>query len=85
MTALIYLQIIPGIVMTGTLPTFFKIPITQQLVTAIEVGMHPAQPTTVAVHLPELPPNLRWRGMKPLDNRQQFLRYYEAFKAIIGI
>jgi hypothetical protein len=84
---LICSQIIPGIVMSGTLPTFFKIPVTRQLVTAIEFGHSPAHMTKVAVHLPYLArPNLSLReGMKPLDNRQQIMRCYEAFKAIIGI
>ena len=82
---LIYSQIIPGIVMKVTI--FFKIPVTQQLVTAIMHGQYPAEPTIVAVHSPDLPqPNLSWsEGIEPLDNRQHILKCFEAFKAIVGI
>ena len=82
---LIYSQIISGIVMKGTLSIFFKIPVTQQLVTAI---MHPAEPTIVAVHSPDLPqPNLSWsEGMEPLDtDRQHILKCFKTFKAIVGV
>jgi hypothetical protein len=84
---LIYSQIIPGIVIKGILPIFFKTPVTQQLVTAIMHGQYPAEPTIVAVHSPDLPqPNLIWsEGMEPLDNRQHILKCFEAFKAIVGI
>ena len=80
-------QIIPGIVMSGTLPIFFKIPVTQRLETAIGCGETPAHMTTVAFHAPSFArPKLCWyEGMKPLDNRQTIMRCYEAFKAIIGI
>ncbi|KAF8521946.1 hypothetical protein BU17DRAFT_75382 [Hysterangium stoloniferum] len=80
-------EVIPGIVMTGTMPIFYKIPVTTQLEAAILHGTYPVTPTIVAYHIPETPrPNRRWReGMKPLDNRKHILRCYEAFKAIIGI
>jgi hypothetical protein len=73
--------------MSGTLPTFFKIPVTQQLVTAIGRGEPPAHMTAVAFHPPSLarPKLCLDEGMKPLDNRQQIMSCYEAFKAIIGI
>jgi hypothetical protein len=71
--------------MTGTLPTFFKMTVTKEIVEAIGRGY--VCSTTVDFHSPNLPrPNHCWsEGMKPLDNRQQILKCYEAFKAIIGI
>jgi hypothetical protein len=82
-----HLQVIPGIVMTGTTPIFYTIPVTDQLVTAIRQGTYPPTVTEVSVHIPDIPsPERRWsEGMKPLDNRQHILKCYEAFKKVIGI
>ena len=80
-------QVIPGIVMAGTYPTFYKIPVTSQLVYNVRNGLYPDQPTIVTFHRPEVPrPNRRRsEGMKPLDSRAIILRCYEAFKTIVGI
>lgn len=77
----------PGIVMAGTSPTFFKVPVTQELVTYVQHGTYPPTPTVVAYCFPPLPhPGRRRRdGMKTLDNRRQILSCCEAFKAIVGI
>lgn len=42
-------------------------------------------PTTVYAHIPNVPkPSQRYReGMKPLDNRRNFLACYEAFKPFV--
>lgn len=73
--------------MTGTTPTFYKVPVTAQLVNAIRHAAYPHEPTVITVHIPQIArPNRRWsEGMKPLDNREHILKCYEAFKAIIGI
>ncbi|KZT20273.1 hypothetical protein NEOLEDRAFT_1165115 [Neolentinus lepideus HHB14362 ss-1] len=78
---------IPGVVLVGTTPTFYKIPITAALVRNIRHGTYPPEPTIVSAHVPVLPrPNRRYsEGMKPLDSRQAILRCYEAFKDIVGI
>jgi hypothetical protein len=72
----------PGIVMAGTSPSFFKIPITQTLLTHIAHGTCPQEETQVTFY-PALPDHSG--GMKPLDNRLEILRCFEAFKAIVGI
>ena len=58
-----------GIMLTGTSPTFFKIPVTLELNEAVQRGNYPANPTVVAMHLPEIPrpANRLTEGMKPLD------------------
>jgi len=80
-------KVIPGIIMTGTSPTFYKIPVTTQLEYNVRHGLFPSQPTRVAMHQPTVPrPNRRWsEGMKPLDSRSEILKCYEAFKAVVGI
>ena len=76
----------PGIVMVGTSPIFFKIPITQTLTTHIGHGTYPPEETRVTFCYPPVPrPGHRYNeGMKPLDNRQEILKCFEAFKVIVG-
>ncbi|KAJ7176643.1 hypothetical protein C8R46DRAFT_890208 [Mycena filopes] len=78
-------SVIPGIVMTGTFPTFCKIPVTEELVGCVERGDYPSSPTTVSVHIPSVPrPNRRlYEGMVPLDHRRIILECFEAFKAFV--
>ena len=81
------MQVMPGIVLIGTTPTFYKIPVTTGLVRHVAEGTYPPEKTIVFAHIPEVPrPNRRWsEGMKPLDNRAVILSCYEAFKRIVGI
>ncbi|KAJ6465496.1 hypothetical protein C8R47DRAFT_1154835 [Mycena vitilis] len=78
-------MLIPGVLLDGTSPTFYKIPLTEELVRCVERGEYPETPTIVAVHIPDLPRPHRQRleGMKPLDNRRIILECYEAFKTCI--
>jgi hypothetical protein len=74
-------KVMPGIVMNGIMPTFYKIPITAELVTAVEAGENPEQETIVYAYLPEVPrPE---EGMRPLDNRYIILSCFEAFKQFL--
>jgi hypothetical protein len=77
----------PGIVMVGTSPMFFKIPITQALSTHVHHGTYPLEETYVTYCYPPIPhPSCQYsEGMKPLDNRCEILKCYEAFKVIVGI
>ncbi|KAJ7704344.1 hypothetical protein B0H17DRAFT_1224328 [Mycena rosella] len=77
--------VVPGILLVGTSPTFYKVPLTEEFVRCVERGEYPNTPTIVAAHLPDLPrPHRRWgEGMKPLDNRHIILKCYEAFKAFL--
>lgn len=78
-------KIMPGITMKGTMPTFYKIPVTTELVRAVQLGEYPAQETIVYAHLPPVPrPARRYNeGMKPLDNRHIILSCLEAFKQFL--
>jgi len=75
-------KVMPGIVMDGTMPTFYKIPITAELVRAVESGERPEQETVVHAYVPEVPTKVPRpeEGMKPLDNRYIILSCYDAFK-----
>ncbi|KIL00813.1 hypothetical protein PAXRUDRAFT_540334 [Paxillus rubicundulus Ve08.2h10] len=77
----------PGIVMVGTSPAFFKIPVTQTLSTHIRYGTYSPEEIRVARCYPPVPRPARRRseGMKPLDNRREIFKCYEAFKVIVGI
>lgn len=73
--------------MAGTMPTFFKNPVTQTLAEHIAYGTYPSAETVVTYCYPPVPrPASRYsEGMKPLDNRREVLRCFEAFKVIVGI
>jgi hypothetical protein len=74
-------KVMPGIGMNGSMTTFYKIPVTAELVRAVESGEHPEQETVVHAYRPEVPrPE---EGMKPLDNRFIILSCYEAFRKFI--
>lgn len=78
-------KVVPGIIMTGSSPTFYRIPITAELADAVSLGVYPASPTVVYAHLPVLHrPGLRQtEGMRPLDNRYCILGCFEAFKRFV--
>jgi len=80
-------RIIPGIVMAGTSPTFYKIPVTTDLEYAVINGLYPENPTQVSKYQPAVPrPSRRWsEGMRPLDARREVIQCYEAFKVVVGI
>ena len=80
------MKVMAGITMTGTSPAFFKVPVTSELIQAIQRGQYPARPTTVALHRPDIPrPAHRLReGMRPLDNRLSMLACFEAFKQFVN-
>jgi hypothetical protein len=71
-------KVMPGIVMDGTMPTFYKIPITPELVTAVESGEHPEEDTIVHAYRPEVP--RAEEGMRPLENRSIILSCFGAFR-----
>ncbi|THU95943.1 hypothetical protein K435DRAFT_665350 [Dendrothele bispora CBS 962.96] len=77
-------KVMPGIMMVGTAPTFFKIPVTEQLVYHVRHGTYPPQSMLVIYCCPPLARS-HSEGMRPLDNRQPILSCFEAFKPIVGI
>ncbi|KAF9024647.1 hypothetical protein BDZ89DRAFT_1162142, partial [Hymenopellis radicata] len=80
-------KVMPGIVIAGTSPTFFKIPVSKTLATHIRGGTYPPDITTVTFCQPPVPrpAQRRMEGMVPLDSRRQILSCYEAFKTVVGI
>jgi hypothetical protein len=71
-------KVMPGIVVDETMPTFYKIPITSELVKAVESGERPEEETIVHAYRPEVPrPE---EGIRPLDNRFIILSCFEAFR-----
>ena len=76
---------VPGIVLIGTTPTFYKIGVTTALIDAIETASYPSDESIVHKLIPPVPrPELlRSGGMKPLDNRAFLLGCFEAFKKFI--
>jgi hypothetical protein len=78
-------KMIPGIIMAGSTPTFYKIPVTQDLVYAVETGQYPEKPTIVHKLIPPVADlnRLVHDGMRPLNNRDVILRCFEAFKRFV--
>ncbi|KAI6013057.1 hypothetical protein PISMIDRAFT_118585 [Pisolithus microcarpus 441] len=74
-----------GIVMIDTHPTFFKIPVTKELIQAVQRGQFPSTPTVVSMHLPTLPRPAECvrEGMRPLDNRRIIIACFEVFKQFV--
>lgn len=79
-------KVMRGTTLKGTSPTFYKIPVTTDLVAAVQRGEFPESETVVHAHIPAIPrPARRWtEGMKPLDNRKIILSCYEAFKQYVS-
>jgi len=80
-------QIIPGITMVGVVPTFYRIPVTTELVRHVQAGAHPLEKTTVQRCIPPVPNPLSYldEGLVPLVNRVTVMQCFEAFKAFIGM
>jgi len=70
--------------MAGTSPSFFKIPVTETLSSHIYAGTYPPCETCVSYCYNPVPARRRYEGMKPLDNRLEILKCYEAFKVFVG-
>ena len=77
-------DIIPGIIMVGTMPKFYKIPVSIELVDAVRDGTFPELETVVRSFTPPIPPVLQYtEGMQPLDNREAILSYYAAYRHFV--
>ena len=67
--------------MNGIMPTFYKIPVTPELITGVEAGEQPEQEAVVYAYRPEVPrPEER---MRPLDNCPIVLSCFEAFRQFL--
>ncbi|VDC07733.1 unnamed protein product [Peniophora sp. CBMAI 1063] len=74
-------KVMPGIVLRGASPTFFKIPVTADLVRHVQRCERPSQETVVSAHTPLVP--LPDEGMVAPDNRRIVFRCFEAFRSCI--
>jgi hypothetical protein len=80
-------EIVPAILMVGTYPVLYKIPVSTELSRSIASLSYPAVETVVTKCSPAVPrPRARYvEGMRPLDSRAVILRYLEAFRRHIFI
>ena len=80
-------EVIPAILMVGTYPVFYKIPVSTELDLSIGSLSYPETETVVTKCSPKVPrPDERYgEGMRPLDNRDIILRYLEAFRRHVFI
>ena len=73
---------IPAIIMIGTRPIFYKIPVTQALSDAVARAQYPAFHTTVFKCTVNPLSRCQSDGMEALEFRQDILKHYNAFKAV---
>jgi hypothetical protein len=72
---------IPCIAIVGTRPFFYKVPVTQQLSSGVELGTYPPQPTVVTRCAPPFPYRMA-EGMVIPEYRRTALEYFNAFRAV---
>jgi hypothetical protein len=75
-------RMIPGIIMRGNLPIFYKFNITQDFVDCVRLGRRPAAVTKVFRHVPVYPDGFDF-GMFPSRNRRVALECLEAFRTFV--
>jgi hypothetical protein len=80
--ALVVAWNMPGIIMQGTCPTFYRINITQDLMNSVRMGQRPNVVTNLFRHMPMLP-DLPELGMIAPLNRRVILQCYEAFRGFV--
>jgi hypothetical protein len=70
--------------MSGTAPTFYRIPVTEELVDAISCAQHPPNQIVVDKLVPPVPHlhSYMLDGIIPLENRRIVIQCLEAFKQV---
>ncbi|KAF8069840.1 hypothetical protein FPV67DRAFT_1484990 [Lyophyllum atratum] len=77
-------HIVPGLIMSGTMPVLYKIGVTAELVESVQTAQVPPTATEVQrLVLPVEGPVSVQEGMIPLENRKVMLACLEAFKALV--
>ena len=74
-----------GITLAGTAPTFYKIPITSDLLQSVTTAQFPSQKTIVHKFIPPVP-NMQYflrEGMVPLENRYICFQCFEGLKTLL--
>ena len=71
--------------MVGTAPTFYKIPVTEEILISLATSQYPLQAITVEKLVPPVPfpGRLANDGMKPLVNRRIIFQCFEAFRQFV--
>ncbi|KAJ7709498.1 hypothetical protein B0H17DRAFT_1190703 [Mycena rosella] len=79
-------KVFAGIVMFGTGPIFYKIPISSELVTAIDRAQYPPNATVVSKLVPPVPDLYQYleEGMVPLENRRVVFQCLAAFRQFVA-
>ncbi|KAI9229344.1 MAG: hypothetical protein DHS80DRAFT_14113 [Piptocephalis tieghemiana] len=73
----------PCIIMVGSSPVFFKIPVSASLSKAVQHGTYPSEPTIIERFDPLFGLRRRSSGMEPIDNRTRVLKCFKAFKHFV--
>ncbi|KIL66756.1 hypothetical protein M378DRAFT_9825 [Amanita muscaria Koide BX008] len=76
-----------GITMVGASLIFYKIPITQALITAVITGQYPAQSTIIQRFVPPVANLIHYArdGMRPMGNRLIVFQCLEAMRALMDV
>jgi hypothetical protein len=74
-----------GITMVGTTPTFYKIPVTDEIFISLATAQYPPKVTTVKKLVPPVPfpERLANNGMKPLVNKHIISQCFKAFRQFL--
>lgn len=74
--------LMPGIIMVGTAPIFYHIPVSPQFLEALITSTYPKEETVVLRFVPPVANKVTYpsEGMRPLANRHIVLQCFEAFK-----
>ncbi|TFK58288.1 hypothetical protein BDN72DRAFT_966385 [Pluteus cervinus] len=81
--------VFPGLTVIGSVPIFFKIPVTQDLVMAVNTGHYPSEPTNVQIIIPTAAVTEETGKVKlqldlsDLEMRRNAFRYLEAMKTFL--
>ncbi|KAN0114121.1 hypothetical protein V8E52_007097, partial [Russula decolorans] len=73
---------IPCIVMIGTQPIFYLVPVTQELSEAVATAQYPRSPTLVKKYVVAFNSHRLSEGMETLGFRQVALQHYTAFRTL---
>ncbi|KAJ6496018.1 hypothetical protein C8R45DRAFT_1211727 [Mycena sanguinolenta] len=78
-------KVYAGIIMTGSAPTFYQIPVSETLVAAVRRGQCPSEPTIVKKLRPPVDDMREYieKGMESLPNRRLILQCLAAFKQFV--
>jgi hypothetical protein len=75
-------MIFPCIIMTGTFPRFYLIPVTKELSNCVITAQCPSLLTLIFAFIPKTSRGSS-ESMKPVEDRKRILMYYEGFKKFV--